>query len=167
MHPNPNLNIMKTVIILLVLVFVAGLLISSRPKAADKETNQQNNNAQHFRDLGFPVIETRKDEVDGDECEVANFAVKGLFFRTPEDQDAARTLKVGDPLHMEYEPDNPKDPNAMKVTMMDGHHIGYVDRDSARYVRDNLPRLVKFVVSKVDDYADPPYIYAEAFFKNE
>lgn len=167
MQPNPNLNIMTTVIILLVLAFVAGLLISARPKAADKETKQQNNNAQHFRDLGFPVIETRTDEVDGVECDVANFAVKGLFFRTPEDQDAARTLKVGDPLHMEHEEGNEKDPNAMKVTMMDGHHIGYVDRSSARYVRDNLPRLVKFVVSKVDDYGDPPYIYAEAFFKNE
>ena len=162
---------MTTVIILLVLAFVAGLLISSRPKAADKETKQQNETTkqqcQHFRDLGFPVIETRTDEVDGVECDVANFAVKGLFFRTPEDQDAARTLKVGDPLHMEHEEGNEKDPNAKKVTMMDGHHIGYVDRSSARYVRDNLPRLVKFVVSKVDDYGDPPYIYAEAFFKNE
>lgn len=158
---------MTTVIILLVLAFVAGLLISSHTKAADKETNQQNNNAQHFRDLGFPVIEIRTDEVDGVECNVANFAVKGLFFRSKEDQEAACTLQVGDPLHMEHEPDNPKDPNAMKVTMMDGHHIGYVDRSSARYVRDNLPRLVKFVVSKVDDYGDPPYIYAEAFFKKE
>jgi hypothetical protein len=105
--------------------------------------------------------------VDGVECDVANFAVKGLFFRSKEDQEAACTLQVGDPLHMEHEPDNQKDPNAMKVTMMDGHHIGYVDKNSARYVRENMPRLVKFVVSKVDDYADPPYIYAEAFFKNE
>lgn len=113
------------------------------------------------------MVEIRTDEVDGEECDVANFAVKGLFFRSPEDQEAARTLQVGDSLNMEPEPDNPKDPNAIKVTMMDGHHIGYVDRSSAKYVNDNLSRLVKFVVSKVDDYGDPPYIYAEAFFKKE
>lgn len=52
------------------------------------------------------------------ECDVANFAVKGLFFRSKEDQEAACTLQVGDPLHMEHEPDNQKDPNAMKVTIL-------------------------------------------------
>lgn len=119
------------------------------------------------RVIGISTMETRTDEVDGQPCLVANFAVKGLFFRSPEDQDAARTLKVGDPLHMEHEEGNEKDPNAMKVTMADGHHIGYVDSKCSGYVRENQPRLLKFVVSKVDDYGDPPYIYAEAFFKNE
>jgi hypothetical protein len=155
------------VIFLLAIAIIAGILISSHTKSEVEETDQETNKAQRFRDLGFPVIETRTDEVDGVECDVANFAVKGLFFRSKEDQEAACTLQVGDPLHMEHEPDNQKDPNAMKVTMMDGHHIGYVDKNSARYVRENMPRLVKFVVSKVDDYGDPPYIYAEAFFKKE
>lgn len=119
------------------------------------------------RTIGISVVETRTEDVDGQPCEVANFAVKGLRFRSEEDQDAARKLTVGDRLIMEPEPDNPKDPNAIKVWSQDGHHIGYVDSKCSGYVRENQPRLLKFVVSKVDDYGDPPYIYAEAFFKNE
>ena len=134
---------------------------------ADLEALQEKPQPKPQRSFGISTMETRTDEVDGQPCLVANFAVKGLFFRSPEDQDAARTLKVGDPLHMEHEEGNEKDPNAMKVTMADGHHIGYVDSKCSGYVRENQPRLLKFVVSKVDDYADPPYIYAEAFFKNE
>lgn len=134
---------------------------------ADLEALQEKPQPKPQRSFGISTMETRTDEVDGQPCQVANFAVKGLFFRSPEDQDAARTLKVGDPLHMEHEEGNEKDPNAMKVTMDDGHHIGYVDSKCSGYVRENQPRLLKFVVSKVDDYADPPYIYAEAFFKNE
>jgi hypothetical protein len=134
---------------------------------ADLEALQEKPQPKPQRSFGISTMETRTDEVDGQPCLVANFAVKGLFFRSPEDQDAARTLKVGDPLHMEHEEGNEKDPNAMKVTMADGHHIGYVDSKCSGYVRENQPRLLKFVVSKVDDYGDPPYIYAEAFFKNE
>lgn len=134
---------------------------------ADLEALQEKPQPKPQRSFGISTMETRTDEVDGQPCLVANFAVKGLFFRSPEDQDAARTLKVGDPLHMEHEEGNEKDPNAMKVTMADGHHIGYVDSKCSGYVRENQPKLLKFVVSKVDDYADPPYIYAEAFFKNE
>ena len=134
---------------------------------ADLEALQEKPQPKPQRSFGISTMETRTDEVDGQPCLVANFAVKGLFFRSPEDQDAARTLKVGDPLHMEHEEGNEKDPNAMKVTMADGHHIGYVDSKCSGYVRENQPRLLKFVISKVDDYADPPYIYAEAFFKNE
>ena len=123
--------------------------------------------AKPHRTIGVTVVETRTDEVDGQPCDVANFAVKGLRFRSEDDIKAACTLQVGDPLHMEPEPDNEKDPNAMKVTMDDGHHIGYVDGKCSGYVKESLPRLVKFVVSKVDDYGDPPYIYAEAFFKKD
>lgn len=134
---------------------IEAVLATPEPKPESKHT------------FGDSMVETRADEVDGQPCVVANFAVKGLFFRSQEDQDAARTLQVGDPLLMEHEPGNEKDPNAMKVTMTDGHHIGYVDSKCSGYVRDNQPRLLKFVVSKVDDYGDPPYIYADAFFKKE
>lgn len=132
-----------------------------------EELKEAKQSPKPHRTIGVTVVETRSDEVDGQPCEVANFAVKGLRFCSEDDIKAACTLQVGDPLLMEHEPDNPKDPNAMKVTMTDGHSIGYVDAKCAGYVRDNLSRLVKFVVSKVDDYGDPPYIYAEAFFKKE
>ena len=112
------------------------------------------------------VAEKRSEELNGTECEVLNFAVKGLFFRTKEDQKAACTLAVGDPLHMEFEPDNERDPNAMKVTMLDGHHIGYVDGKFSAYVKENVGNLQKFVVSKITD-DDIPFIYAEAFFKKD
>ena len=76
---------MTAFIILLVIAFIAGLLISSHKKAAEEEIKKENN-AQHYRDLGFPVMETRTDEVDDMECDVANFAVKGLLYRSPEDK---------------------------------------------------------------------------------
>jgi hypothetical protein len=122
---------------------------------------------QSQRIYGISTVEKRTDEVDGQLCEVVNFAVKGLFFRSKEDQEAACTLKTGDSLYMEPEPENEKDPNALKVTMKDGHHIGYVDSKCSGYVKENLSRILKFVVSKIDDYNDPPYIYAEAFLKKD
>lgn len=124
------------------------------------ETQQQ---PQRFRAI---VTESRTEIVDGVEYEVANFAVKGLFFRPKEDQEAACTLHVGDPLLMEPEDGNDKDPDALIVTMQDGHNIGYVASDYSHYVRGNLSRLQKFVVSKITDN-EIPFIYAEAFFKKD
>lgn len=123
-------------------------------------------NGKPKRQIGVSVVETRTEESDGVECEVANFAVKGLYFREKEDQEAACTLQVGDHLIMEPENGNPKDPFAIKVYMADGHHIGYVDAKCSQYVRENMDRMVKFVASKVTDDAIP-YIYAEAFFRKK
>lgn len=118
------------------------------------------------REIGISVVETRNESSDGEDCEVANFAVKGLYFREKEDQEAACTLRVGDTLTMEPENDNPRDPYAIKVYMDGGHHIGYVDAKCSQYVRENMDRMVKFVASKVTDDAIP-YIYAEAFFRKK
>ena len=121
-------------------------------------------NGKPKRQIGVSVVETRTEESDGVECEVANFAVKGLYFREKEDQEAACTLRVGDTLTMEPENDNPKDPFAIKVYMADGHHIGYVDGKCSQYVRENMERLQKFIATKITDDAIP-YIYAEAYFR--
>lgn len=160
------------IILLIIVVIVIASMASAQKSKEEKKQKQEAwskklASQKEQRSLGISVVETRNEVVDGVECEVANFAVKGLYFRSQEDQDAARTLQVGDCLTMEPEPDNPKDPNAMKVFMQGRHHIGYVDGKCAGYVKESLPRLVKFIVSKVDDYGDPPYIYAEAFFKKE
>jgi hypothetical protein len=112
------------------------------------------------------VTESWTKTIDGVDYDVVNFAVKGLFFRPKDDQDAACTLKVDDPLHMEHEEGNEKDKDAMKVTMMDGHHIGYVDSAYSHYVRGRLARLQKIVVSKITD-DDIPFIYADAYFKKQ
>ena len=113
----------------------------------------------------FSLYEDRTEEVNGVECIVINFAVKGLVYRSKKAQNGARLLSVGDYLTMKPEPSNPVDPNAVKVYIDGGSHIGYVDANRAQFVKENLPKLEKFVVSKVDDYVDPPYIYAEAFFR--
>lgn len=126
-----------------------------------KQESSMPHKKEHF---GISVIQSRIEAVDGIECEVLNFAVKGLFFRSKEDQEAACTLSVGDSLRMEFEPDNERDSNAMKVTMLDGHHIGYVDGKFSAYVKENVGNLQKFVVSKITD-DDIPFIYAEAYFK--
>ena len=155
-----------TVIWILLGAFLLGLIFSAPMKKQQTEETPVEEKKPE-RQFGVSVVETWTEEVDGIECDVADFAVKGLYFRSKEDQKAAETLQVGDKLIMEPEPNNPKDPNAIKVLMQGGHHIGYVDSKCAGYVKDNMYRLHKFVVSKVDDYADPPFIYAEAFFKKD
>lgn len=43
-------------------------------------------------------------------------------------QDALKNCKIGDPVTLEPEPDNPHDENAIAIHMADSNMIGYVPR---------------------------------------
>jgi hypothetical protein len=149
-------------------VFLLGLLFSALMKKTENNGSSDSSTpSKTYTSPKFSLYEDRTEEVHGVECIVINFAVKGLVYRSKKAQNEARLLSVGDYLTMKPEPSNPIDPNAIKVYIDGGCHIGYVDADRALFVKENLPKLEKFVVSKVDDYVDPPYIYAEASFKKE
>jgi len=55
----------------------------------------------------------------------------GVFFRIEAYQKA--DLKVGDTLELEREPNNPHDPNAVRI-LRNGTHIGYIPgKESKRF----------------------------------
>ena len=62
-------------------------------------------------------------------------------------------VKTTDKLYLEFEPDNPHDPNAIKV-IHNNQHIGYIDRESALEIADSieneffLPPKVAYLASK-------------------
>lgn len=166
---------MKIILIIIAIALLTAFIIGVIKKMpeVEKEIQEQlakqeaaKNNKTNIRNQYSSII-TKNEVINGTEYEIANFAVKGLLYRTIEDQESARLLKVNDKLFMEPEPENPKDPNAIRVRTRDGHHIGYIDAKWTSTIKNKMPRLKDFVVSKIDDYYDPPYIYAEAFFEKE
>lgn len=96
-----------------------------------------------------------------------NFAVKGLNYRSVDEQLSASKLNIGDALILEKEPDNKFDEYAIKALTNNKIHIGYVERDYSKEVSNNLPKLEKCVVSKIDSSRNIncPFIYAEAYFR--
>lgn len=57
------------------------------------------------------------------------FFVHGLRHRGPAAEEEARSLRPGDPVILEPEPQNPGDPRALRVlTIVRGTHLGFVPR---------------------------------------
>ena len=54
---------------------------------------------------------------------------------------------------LEPEPTNPYDENAIKILAPDGHHIGYVSRDTTNAIRDitSIPCQCFCYIGKIDD----------------
>lgn len=46
-------------------------------------------------------------------------------------QDIVRTLAVGDPVRVQRDPHNPHDANAVKISTIDGHDLGFVPAELA------------------------------------
>src|SRR3546814_3524175 len=58
-------------------------------------------------------------------------ALVGMNFRPSEAREVVKTLQIGHTLHLEPEPSNPYDPNAVKVIEPEsGQFIGYLSRES-------------------------------------
>jgi HIRAN domain len=58
--------------------------------------------------------------------------LRGMNFRPIEAQAIVMALEEGDPLLLDREPENPYDPNAIKVLdPATGHHLGYVAKEVA------------------------------------
>lgn len=57
------------------------------------------------------------------------FFIHGLRHRGPEAEAGVRRLKAGDPLILKAEPNNPEDPDALRIlTTVGGVHLGFVPR---------------------------------------
>ena len=53
--------------------------------------------------------------------------------------------RVGEALILDAEPDNPEDENAIRVLRLDGKQIGYIERDMAARLVDDLTDFSAFV----------------------
>lgn len=105
------------------------------------------------------------DIVDEQEySDTLSFALKGLNYRDEDEQAAAEDLEEGDDLILEEEPTNEYDPFAIKVLTADGYHIGYVEASKAKFISENMPRLIKCRIKQISRY-DNLYIYGLAYFE--
>lgn len=81
--------------------------------------------------------EVRQEEVNAD-SDIVFFQTKvaGVSFNNEDGssrQELLRKMKNDDPVILEREPDNPHDPNAIRVVAQNGY-IGYIPRDLARII---------------------------------
>ena len=91
------------------------------------------------------------------------FELKGLYYRTAFEQLAAVMLEVGDSLRLELEPDNDKDPTAIKVFTESNDFIGYVDKDQSALVTSVYDRIISCTVIKKTRH-QIPYITCKIEF---
>ena len=91
------------------------------------------------------------------------FELKGLYYRTAFEQLAAVMLEVGDSLRLELEPDNDKDPTAIKVFTKSNDFIGYVDKDQSALVTSVYDRIISCTVIKKTRH-QIPYITCKIEF---
>jgi hypothetical protein len=75
--------------------------------------------------------------------------VAGESHRNDEDGSDRQTIiascRVGEPLFLDAEPDNPEDENAVRVLRRDGKQIGYLERAMAARLVDDLSDFSAFV----------------------
>lgn len=93
-----------------------------------------------------------------------SFSVKGLSFRTSVDQTFAAHISIGDYIVLEPEPDNIYDENAIKILYI-GHHIGYVEKNVARYLSLGREYCSIAKVTSVSHHT-LPFIDAELYIRN-
>jgi hypothetical protein len=85
------------------------------------------------------------------------FFVHGLRRRGPEAEKAARRLRPGDGVALEPEPDNPADPEALRVlTRANGTHLGFVPRYLCRDVHQLREACGDEVRARVRRVNPPP-----------
>jgi len=84
-----------------------------------------------------------------------NVKTVGQFFREKEGIPAflwSEEIEIGEPIEFEREPDNPHDPNAIKV-LHNGLHMAYIERGQAALIATYLDSGVAYTahVSAKDD----------------
>jgi hypothetical protein len=60
-------------------------------------------------------------------------------------QPIIASCRVGEALILDAEPDNPEDENAIRVLRLDGKQIGYIERDMAARLVDDLTDFRAFI----------------------
>jgi HIRAN domain len=74
--------------------------------------------------------------------------VAGESYRNDDGSDRQAIIgscRVGEPLVLDAEPDNPEDENAVRVLRRDGNQIGYLERAMAARLVDDLSDFTAFV----------------------
>ena len=96
---------------------------------------------------------------------VLQFVIKGLWYRTEAEKDAAYCLKVGEELVLKRQPRNKYDPFAVKVMTTDGYHIGYVEAGLSQEVSSRMDDIIRcqLTVSKI--IYDGLYLEATILFR--
>ena len=158
---------MTILIIFLSLTFIGVItLVRSLYKDSSPFKKQRNNEtpAAHSDNYKSKTARsTRRRPAPSNTPRVINFSVKGTSFRNKSDIAAARYLEHGDTLILQKEPDNPVDPNAVKVLTINGAHIGYVPVQFSADISDKIDFINSCKVSKISSH-DIPFIDAELRF---
>lgn len=158
-------------VILIVLVGIFVIILLS--KAFSKPDNSSNSSEPQ---VSFQEMKARKAARERAEKSATSTSrvtlpciklmeVKGTYYRSHDEIEAARDVEVGDTLILQPEPENTVDPNAVKVLTLNGVHIGYVQWDIAQFTRDFIKHVQTCTVTKTTRH-DIPYIHADIFFSD-
>lgn len=97
-----------------------------------------------------------------------SFKVKGLVYREKNSQMGSLFLRKYCTLHLEPEPDNPYDPNAVRIYSDDGNFfLGYVEASKSSCIAAVYPNIKSCFISEYEDGPELPYITATAYFQKE
>lgn len=154
----------------ILVIFLAGFIFIAYLKKSNDSSNNKSNgtissntsNYDNNRTQLNHASNTQKAKETPSTAKKVNFAVKGTFYRSDADINAARNVRVGDELTLIHEPHNNHDTFAMMVLTSDGHHIGYVEKKYSMCFFAYKDNIYKCIVSKVTN-DDIPFIYANAF----
>lgn len=154
----------------ILIIFLAGFIFIAYLKKSNDSSNNKSNgtissntsNYDNNRTQLNHASNTQKAKEIPSTAKKVNFAVKGTFYRSQADINAARNVRVGDELTLIHEAYNDYDSFAMMVLTSDGHHIGYVEKKYSMCFFAYKDIIYKCIVSKVTN-DDVPFIYANAF----
>lgn len=73
-------------------------------------------------------------------------AIVGMHFRGAWAVEYASALQGGELFELEPEPENPHDPNALKVLTDSGEHWGYIERGQAAWITPHIEDGADYLV---------------------
>ena len=170
-----------TVFLILVGAFIIGLLINhsneSLKKDAEeirkKQEEEELERVMEAREKLRKQIEDSYEEdlenakrMEGSNLGRYSFMVKGLTYRSRNDQVGSLFLRQYCTLHLVPEPENEYDKHAVKVYSDDGNFfLGYVERDMSFCISCIKELIVSCFISSYKDGETVPYITATAYFQ--
>lgn len=96
-----------------------------------------------------------------------NMAIKGLFYRTDDDKEAAKKLGYGDVVYLSKEANNEQDSYAVAVHTREGAHIGYVPKEYSMGMTQLLDLGIEpnCMITKRTSH-EIPFLYMDVYYKN-
>lgn len=143
--------------VFLIAIFITLILVTALQKEKNSSTQVS------FQDLKKKG-EERKKLIDQERKanpskpslpRIIHTEVKGTYYRTSDEKAAARNVEKGDTLILKVEPENQVDKNAVRYHTLSGSHIGYVESNLSKFVRDNLSHVKSCIVTNVSNHAIP------------